>query len=87
MLKWFSNTEIPFLTKNVFSSYSAFLLEMLDFLNYKNNQTTDTKIFQSDKRLELFLGVSWLMFFTILHLLVLSYMEKNVFRQTTVFWV
>lgn len=83
MLKWFSNTEISFLAKNIFSSYSAFLLEMLDFLNYKNNQTTNTKIFQSDKRLELFLGVSWLMFFTILHLL-LSYMEKNVFRQTSV---
>lgn len=52
MLKQFLNEEISFLAKNVFSFYSIFLLEMLDFLNYKTNKITDTKIFQSDKRLK-----------------------------------
>jgi len=57
----------------VFSSYSIFLSETLDFLHHKKNQTTDIKIFQSDKRLKQFFWVSWPTFFTFLHVLVLLY--------------
>lgn len=60
-----------FWQKDVFSSYSIFLLETLDFPTSKNSQTTGTRICQSDKRLKQFWWVSWLMLFTCLHPLVL----------------